>query len=144
MKVLFDTSILVAALVARMPQHEQALFHLQQAVAGRYTFLVAAPSLIELYAVLTHLPMRPQITPDMARQLIRSNVSAVAEVVPLETKDYQVVFDRMADLGLSGNIMYDGLVTRAAEKAGVDRLITARASEMLKIWPAGREVIWSL
>lgn len=56
MKVLFDTSVLVAAMVESHPGHRRALPWLQGAKSGRVTFLVTAHTLAELYAVLTRLP----------------------------------------------------------------------------------------
>jgi predicted nucleic acid-binding protein len=56
---LFDTSVLVAAMVEAHPNHTAALPWLQRAKPGLVTGLVAAHSLAELYAVLTTLPIQP-------------------------------------------------------------------------------------
>jgi predicted nucleic acid-binding protein len=63
MKVLFDTSALVAAMVEGHPRHEQAWPWLQQAKAGKVQGVVAAHSLAELYAVLTVLPLQDEDLP---------------------------------------------------------------------------------
>lgn len=73
MKILLDTSVLVAAMVEAHPAHTQALPWLQKAQAGADTWLVAAHSLAELYAILTTLPVRPRILPAVARELIQRN-----------------------------------------------------------------------
>ena len=53
MRILFDTSVLVAAMVESHPMHSRALPWLQQVRAGEPedSFFVAAHTLAELYAV---------------------------------------------------------------------------------------------
>ena len=63
MKILFDTSVLVAAMIEAHPMHEAALPWLQQVSDQSETGLVAAHSIAELYAVLTTLPVRPRFPP---------------------------------------------------------------------------------
>jgi predicted nucleic acid-binding protein len=60
-RILLDTSVLVAAMVEAHPAHMRALPWLQKAQGGTDTWLVAAHSLAELYAILTTLPVRPRI-----------------------------------------------------------------------------------
>lgn len=55
MRVLLDTSVLVAAMVEAHPAHERALPWLQRVEAGIDSGVVAAHSVAELYAVLTTL-----------------------------------------------------------------------------------------
>ncbi|HJS57618.1 MAG TPA: type II toxin-antitoxin system VapC family toxin [Vicinamibacteria bacterium] len=60
MKVLFDTSVLVAAMVEGHPEHDRALAWLERARRGALEFFVAAHSLAELCAVLSaSWPARP-------------------------------------------------------------------------------------
>ncbi|MEW6490598.1 MAG: PIN domain-containing protein, partial [Thermodesulfobacteriota bacterium] len=124
MKVLFDTSVLVAAMVESHPGHRRALPWLQGAKSGRVTFLVAAHTLAELYAVLTRLPTAPRISPTAAQRLVDENVASHAQIVALDAADYQALLWRWGNLELSGGAVYDSLIARAAEKAGADRLLT--------------------
>lgn len=113
MKVLFDTSVLVAAMVRPHPMHHRALPWLQQAHRGEIELSVASHSLAELYAVLTRLPVRPRIAPGTALRLIALNVERRAKVVSLTPTDYGAVIRRMAELGLTGGSVYDALIARA-------------------------------
>ena len=61
MKVLLDTSVLVAAMIEAHPAHERALSWLQRAKGKEITAAVACHTLAELYAVLTRLPLQPPI-----------------------------------------------------------------------------------
>ncbi len=76
MKVLLDSSVLVAALVEVHEAHERALPWLQRAHAGEGETVVAAHTLAEVYAVLTRLPLHPPIGPELAWRLIREEVVA--------------------------------------------------------------------
>ena len=72
MRVLLDTSVLVAAMVEAHPAHAEALPWVQRVRDGTDIGLVAAHSVAELYAVLTTLPVEPRIPPESARHLIET------------------------------------------------------------------------
>jgi predicted nucleic acid-binding protein len=139
LKVLFDTSVLVAAIVEAHPAHERALPRLSLARSRRLEMLVSAHSVAETFAVLSTLPLSPRIGPGLARQLVRENVLSVASVVTLSARDYEVVLEELADLGVSGGAVYDALIARAATKAKADRLLTLNRKHFLRVWPAGAE-----
>jgi predicted nucleic acid-binding protein len=80
-RVFFDTSVLVAAMVASHPSHLLALLRLQQVKDGTDQGIVVGYSVAELYAILTRLPVQPRITSATAQQLIKHNVLDVCEVV---------------------------------------------------------------
>lgn len=137
MKVLFDTSVLVAAMVQGHPSHRRALPWLQRAHSGELGFLVAAHSLAELYATLTRLPTAPRISPAVAARLVEANVASRALVVALDAAEYGALLRRWADLAVAGGAVYDGLIARAAEKAGADRLLTLNLEHFRRVWPEG-------
>jgi predicted nucleic acid-binding protein len=136
---LFDTSVLVAALVTGHPAHAQAFPWLHRAARGEIGMVVASHSLAELYAVLTSLPVRPRIGPAEARRLVRAEVESRATVVPLTSADYRTVLDRLAADDLRGGVTYDALIARVAEKAAVDRLLTLDADDFRRVWPDGAD-----
>ena len=134
-KVLFDTSVLVASLVAAHPSHAAAVRWHDRALRGRIGFLVASHTLAELYAVLSRLPVSPIITPLLARHLVEQNVGSRARIVTLGAADYRSVLENVAGLGLSGGIVYDALVARAAVKSSADVLLTLNADHFRRVWP---------
>jgi len=136
-KVLADTSVLVAAMVESHPDHERAFRWLRQARHGEIELAVCAHSLAETYSVLSTLPVRPRIGPETARRLVRDNVESVATIVELRGRDYLAVLDRMSSSGLAGGIVYDALAVRAAEKVEADRLVTLNAADFRRAWPDG-------
>jgi len=47
----------------------------------------------------------------------------------------------MADLGLSGGIIYDALIAKAAQKHSVDRVLTFNTEDFKRVWPEGENYI---
>ena len=135
MRILLDTSVLVAAIVEAHPAHTQALPWLQRVKEGTDTGLVAAHSLAELYAVLTTLPVRPRISPALAQRLIKHNVLNVFEAVFLSDKDYVAVIDNLSGLGIIGGATCDALILHAASKAGVDQIVTLNEKDFHRVGP---------
>ena len=135
MKVLLDTSVLVAALVESHPNHVQALPWVQRAKRTEIEGVIAAHSLAELYAVLTSLPVRPRILPETAWRLIQENLFSDFEIITLSKADYRAVLQTLAKNQISGGATYDALITRAAEKAQVDRLLSLNADDFRRVWP---------
>ena len=141
MKILFDTSVLVAALVESHPAYEAAFAWLQRIKSGHETGLIAAHSIAELYAILTTLPIRPRVAPHLAQQLIQQNVLAACAVIALAEDDYAAVIEHLAEMGIAGGVTYDALILYAALKAEVDRVITLNAKDFQRIYPELRDKI---
>jgi len=137
MKILLDTSVLVAALVEPHPQHDRALPWLRKAKDEELELAVSSHTLAELYAVLSTLPVSPRITPGLALRLIRESVEPAASVISLSSSDYLTTIKRMSELGISGGAIYDALIVRAAQKAEADRVLTFNVSDFKRIWPEG-------
>lgn len=143
MKVLFDTSTLVSAVVQAHPMHTRALPWLARARGGEVQLLVPCHGLAELYSTLTRLPVHPRITPARASQLVLDISTTASDVVALSPEDYRATIQRISELGLSGGLIYDALIARAAEKAGAERLLTFNTSHFLRVWPEGASVLLS-
>lgn len=141
MKTLFDTSVLVAAIVEPHPMHNRALPWLQRAKTGELAFFVASHTLAELYAVLTTLPIKPMISPSTAWRLIHDNIEISAKIISLSPSDYQDIIKRVSEFGLSGGIIYDALIVKAAKKSKVERLLTFNINDFKRVWPDGESII---
>jgi predicted nucleic acid-binding protein len=141
MKTLFDTSVLVAAIVEPHPMHNRALPWLQRGKTGELAFFVASHTLAELYAVLTTLPIKPMISPSTAWRLIHDNIEISAKIISLSPSDYQDIIKRVSEFGLSGGIIYDALIVKAAKKSKVERLLTFNINNFKRVWPDGESII---
>lgn len=141
MRVFFDTTVLVAAMVEGHPHHDRAVRWLERARAGKVTYLVAAHSLAESYAVLSAYPTRPRIAPGVAAKLVHDNVIESARVVALSARDYAAIIRSLAQISLAGGVVYDALIVAAARKARAERLLTLNPRDLLRVWPEGNAVI---
>ena len=135
MRILLDTSVLVAAMVEAHPNHEHGLAWLKSVNREQDEGLVAAHSVAELYPVLTTLPVQPPISPSDAFELIRHNVIGNLKVVSLSDEDYVQVIEPLAAVGIVGGATYDALILRAAENAQVDLVVTFNPRDFQRVCP---------
>jgi predicted nucleic acid-binding protein len=87
-KVVFDTSVVVAALLPKHISHAACFVDLQAAKSRHIQGHLSTHSLAELYSVLTRMPGQPRITPQEAKILI-NGCTGYLQTIPLETADYK-------------------------------------------------------
>jgi predicted nucleic acid-binding protein len=131
-KVLFDTSIIVAALVEDHPNHLRCFPWLEQVKSEEIQGFISTHTIAEVYAVLTGLPRRPRISPRLAQRLLTENFNNFNPVV-LTAEDYQIVLTRMVNLNLSGGGIYDALIAQSAMKVEVDILLTLNPKDFMRL-----------
>jgi predicted nucleic acid-binding protein len=136
-KVLLDSSVLVAGLVRSHPRHPECRRWLAKALAGEIVLVLAAHTLAELHATLTTLPVRPRISPATAARLCDENLPETTRIVALDAGEYRAVLARMVELGLPGGVVYDALIARVAEIEEVDRLVTLNEKDFRRVWREG-------
>lgn len=144
MKVLFDTSALVTAVVDQLPNHEAALAcykRLTRPGRGRRSAFCSTHALAECYATLTALPLGRRIQPAEAARLIEENFASHLDVVSLTTADYRAVVARVSFLGLQSGSIYDALHVRCAEKEKCGRIITYNVADFERLKPSGIDVV---
>lgn len=131
-KALFDTSILVAAFLSNHPKHQACTPWLRQVQTRQIQGYIANHTLAEIYAVLTRLPVKPIISPQIAQQLIQENLKEF-ESITLSTEDYERVIYRMVNLNLTGGAIYDALIAQAAINSKADLLLTLNPSHFTRL-----------
>jgi predicted nucleic acid-binding protein len=130
---LCDTTVLFAASDG---SHRNHLLSLELVGAATPpTAFVAAHSLAELYATLSATP-----APKMRR--LENVLDAVEQAgrvftpVTLTTSDYLWVTRHVAAAGARSGLVYDALILKCAERAGVDTVYTWNVSHFKRIaWP---------
>jgi predicted nucleic acid-binding protein len=135
MKILLDTSVLVAAMVEAHPAHIKSLAQLQRIKNGADAGLVSAHTIAELYAILTTLPVKPRISPVIAYELIQHNVFDLCEVMSLSAEDYSAVTKHLSEVGITGGVTYDALILYTAIKGQADRVVTLNEGDFRRIYP---------
>ena len=134
MKTLFDTSVIIAALVESHPMHGRAFPWLKQAKEKQFELVVASHTLAELYAVLSTLPLKPRISSSVAWRLIKENIESTSRVISLTPAEYSSTIKSMSEMGLIGGTIYDALIAKVAQKAKVERLLTLNINHFRRVW----------
>ncbi len=132
MKLLFDTSVIIAAVVEKHPKHNKAFPWLKKAKQNEFDLIVSSHTYAELYAVLTTLPIKPRISPSIAWRLINENITSIAQCISLTAVEYKSTIKRLSENGLIGGIVYDAIVTKVAQKAKVDQILTFNVEHFKK------------
>jgi predicted nucleic acid-binding protein len=132
MKVLFDTSVFVAAFEVSHPRHGVCLPWLQRVQEKEISGYLSTHTFAELYSVLTRLPVKPTIAPAIAQRLIDENLRLFV-AIPLTAHDYQQAIACMVELNLPGGGIFDALIAQAALKAEVDVLLTLNPGHFTRL-----------
>ena len=135
MKALFDSSVLITAVVDQLPNHAAALacYRRFRGQGNRAAGFCTTHALAECYATLTALPLSPRIQPAEAARLVRENFLADLTVVELVAADYDAALTRAERLGLSSGIVYDAIHLAAAERKRCNRLYTFNLGDFQRL-----------
>ena len=138
MLVVFSLDVLVAAMVEGHPDHSRCSAALRKAKRGELTMLVAQPTVTDLFAALTALPVRPRITASMAARLVKGNIDPSQVIAVSPAAVWQVV-DRAARTGARGREVAELVVVHAAQTANADHVLSLdpRALDRLGDLPPG-------
>jgi predicted nucleic acid-binding protein len=140
-KILFDTSVIVAASLSQHPSHTPCLAQLQQARARQHQGYLSTHSLAEIYSVLSRMPSQPKMSPQNVQSLIDRNLQFL-DTITLEKADYQAAIAQMTALNLPGGGIYDALIARAALKIAADRLMTLNPKHFTRLDPAIAQIVF--
>lgn len=140
MKILFDNSVLVSAIVTSHPQHSACFSKLQAAESKQIQGFISTHSLAETYSVITRLPIQPRINPQEAQSII-VDISQYLQAVPLLVNEYQAAIAQMVSLNLPGGGIFDALIAQAALKAEVDVLLTLNPNHFSRLGTAIAQIV---
>jgi predicted nucleic acid-binding protein len=141
MKVLFDTSVLVAALLELHPNHKLAFPWLLNVKKGKHLGFISMHSLAELYAILTTIPIHRKVATNEIWTLISNSILQYFQIVELTKSDYQQILQLLSTNELRGGIIYDSLIAHAAYKAKVDKLLTFNTKHFKKAYPLIADIV---
>lgn len=141
MKVFFDTSVLVAAVVDQLVQHKRAFSYFSARLDEGHICACSTHVLAECYATLTAMPLPRRVQPEEARLLIETNFVGKLTIVDMGIEDYRESLVRVAGLGLRSGVVYDALHLGCAEKAGYECLVTFNAKDFERLKPRGLNVV---
>ena len=135
MKVLFDTSTLVAALLVDHPAHAAARPWLVAADVGTVAGVVSAHALAELWASLTAMPLRARIAGRDAQAMVDA-VASFCTVLAIDGEVEARAIDRCVERNLRSGAVYDAIHLVTAEVAGAEAVITLNAKDFERLTTA--------
>lgn len=141
MKVLYDTSVLIPALLTKHENHAIAFPQLQIAKREEVQGHLSTHTLAELYSVTTRLPKPIGISAESASEMVLDLLEYLVSV-ELSAMDYRKAIARTTKQGLSGGVMYDAVIAQAALKAKVDRLITLNPKDFRRLGDDVSEIVY--
>jgi predicted nucleic acid-binding protein len=126
MNVLFDTSVLVSALLKSHMHHVAAARWLVAAKSSAVDMFVSAHTLAELYSVLTRMPGK--LSAQTAWRLIETGVIKYAAIRTLTGPRYARLVKRLAYSNIVGGLVFDAVIAEVARFARVDAIVTLNVS----------------
>lgn len=116
---------MIALLCAWHEHHERATRAVGRRLDDGGALAVAAPALIETYAVLTRLPPPHRLSPADSASLIAANfLNETVDAVGLDPSDYERLVRSAPRREIAGGVMYDAVILACAVAARVDVLLT--------------------
>jgi predicted nucleic acid-binding protein len=133
---------MVAVLCSWHEHHEPAARQIERRLGEGEMLVVAAPALVETYAVLTRLPPPHRLSPADSLALLEANfmVSGV-EMVALDPDGYRRLLRGAPTEGIAGGRMYDAVIAACTLAAGVDTLLTFNERQFLSFAAHGLRVV---
>jgi len=135
LRIFFDTLVLVAAFVNTHPRHTNCLPWLQRVKKKEIEGIISVHTLVELYSILTKLPLSPRINPELALKLIEENILEDFELASYDKKDYINLLGDLSRGNISGGASYDGLILNAAKRVNADKILTLNVNDFIRVCP---------
>ena len=121
MREFFDSSVLIAAFWGGHANHGASIQCLSG--ANKKHSSCGIHSLVEVYAVMSSLPVAPGIPPEQV-MLFVEEVRSRLTVVSLDEKEYFQTIQKCADRGFTSGRVYDALLLSCAKKSGAQTIFT--------------------
>lgn len=134
-KYIFDTSVLISAIIESHPKHEYCLNLLKKAKDKSIVAAISNHTLMEIYAVLTSLPIRPKIGSELALRIIKKDIMEIFVKINYSSEDYESILQILSKNNITGGSTYDGLIFFALKKSGAHYFVTLNKKDFLRISP---------
>lgn len=136
-----DTSCMIAAVCGWHEHHDPAGQEIERRLRQAAPMFVAAPALVETYAVLTRLPAPHRLSPADAITLLEANFIRAGRIVALDGKSYRTLLRQAPGDGIAGGQTYDAVIAACALRTKGAILLTFNASHFLPFTRRGLEIV---
>lgn len=116
---------MLAALCTWHEHHERTVREIERRLDDGEALVVAAPALVETYAVLTRLPPPHRLSPVDCLTLLEANfIGNALEIVALEADAYRHLLRSAPVRRIAGGQVYDAVIVECALAARAETLLT--------------------
>jgi predicted nucleic acid-binding protein len=136
-----DTSCMIAAVCGWHEHHERARSEIERRLQQRERMAVAAPALVEAYAVLTRLSAPHRLAAADAWSLIDANFVRARKLVALTAEAYAELLRQAPANGIAGGKSYDAVIVHCALHAQAAALLTFNEADFAWAGQLGIEVV---
>jgi predicted nucleic acid-binding protein len=138
-RVAFDTSVIVAAVVEDHPHHARASWWLRS--RRKLERVASWHAYAEAWAVLTALPLEPRVTGEVAAAVLERARRSIV-FVPPRSATYPAAVARCNARGLRSGAVYDALHLVSAEGERAEFLLTFNAGDFIRLAePGGPRIV---
>jgi predicted nucleic acid-binding protein len=118
-----DSTVMIAAVSSWHEHHAASVSEIDRRLSEGEAMVIAAPALVETYAVLTRLPAQHRLAPDICLAVLQVSFGSY-DVVALDASAYWPQLRAGPDRGVAGGRIYDALIFACAQSVDVDTLLT--------------------
>jgi predicted nucleic acid-binding protein len=129
-KVAFDTSVIVAALVQEHPAHRRAIWWLRS--EETLTRIASWHAFAETWAVLTSMPLDPPVSGQVAVTVLERLRPVLTFIAP-RANTYRDAASRCSGLGIRSGAIYDAIHLITAEMESADLLLTFNERDFTRL-----------
>lgn len=132
MRLAFDTSVLVAALVDSHPHHLRASPWVAAVDSGEVEAEITWHAVAETWSVLTRLPGPLRLPPSTA-SIVVERASELFRPVDLPPSVYRSALRRCTEVGAGSGAVFDALHLISAEEHGADGMVTFNRADFERL-----------
>src|SRR5512145_456526 len=136
-----DTTCLIAAVCSWHEHHERTVKEIERRLRQGDSMIIAAPALVEAYAVLTRLPPPHRLSPSDAITLLDTNFMRGVKVIALDERSYRKLLRQVSNLGIAGGRTYDAVIASCAIKGKARVVLTFNERDFLPFTEDEIEVV---
>lgn len=131
-RFLPDTSCLIAAVCRWHEHHAVTAEELARRSKRREQMVMAAPALVEAYAVLTRLPPPYRLRPQDALAVMVGSWGQV-EVIAMTGAETWPFLETLPGSGIAGGSSYDAQIAACARKAKAGVILTWNVRDFVRV-----------
>jgi predicted nucleic acid-binding protein len=132
---------MIAAVCAWHERHADAADEITRRLRSAEPMLIAAPTLIESYAVLTRLPPPHRMAPEVVLQVIEESFVGHGRVVALDGRSYRTLVHRLAETQTTGGRAYDAVIAECALRERDVTLLTFNERDFTPFTARGLAIV---